>query len=193
VGARNALAGALADAKRVLGASVFSDDGRSLEHVVGDLLRGRGLRIALAESCTGGLTASRLTDVPGSSDYVDRAVVAYSNRSKVDLLGVPETLIATHGAVSQSVAEAMAVGVARLAGVELGVGISGIAGPAGGTPEKPVGTVAISAAWLRGGASELRTRTWRFPGERERVKYQASQAALNLVRRWLQGEPPEEP
>jgi nicotinamide-nucleotide amidase len=192
-GARDALAHALADAGRVLGSRVFSDDGRALEQVVGDLLRERGLRIAIAESCTGGLTASRLTDVPGSSDYVDRAVVVYSNRAKVDLLGVPETLIAAHGAVSEPVAEAMAAGVARLAGVEIGVGISGIAGPGGGTPEKPVGTVAVSAAWLRGGSMQVRTRTSRFPGERERVKYQASQAALNLVRRWLLGEPLEEP
>jgi nicotinamide-nucleotide amidase len=190
--AGDALAGAAAEAKRVLGASVFSDDGRSLEQVVGDLLRERGLRIALAESCTGGLTSSRLTDVPGSSDYVERAVVVYSNRAKVDLLGVSEGLIAEHGAVSEPVAEAMAAGVARLAGVDLGVGISGIAGPSGGTPDKPVGTVAISAAWVRDGTVEVRSRTWQFPGGRDRVKFQASQAALNLVRRWLLGEPVDE-
>jgi nicotinamide-nucleotide amidase len=187
-----ALDGAVADVERVLGTSLFSSDGRSLEQVLGDLLRARGLRIALAESCTGGLVSSRLTDVPGSSDYLERGVVAYSNRAKVELLGVPARLIAAHGAVSEAVAEAMAGGIARAAGVDIGVGITGIAGPDGETAEKPVGTVAISAAWIRGTLTEARTKTWQFPGGREQIKFQASQAALNLVRRWLLAEQTDE-
>lgn len=128
---------------------------------------------------------SRLTEVPGSSDYVDRGVVVYSNQSKTDLLGVPAALIAKHGAVSEQVAEAMATGVTRVAGTDLGVGITGIAGPSGGTPEKPVGTVMIAAAWVRNGACDTRVRTFNFVGGREMVRFQASQAAMDMVRRWL--------
>ena len=190
--ARAVLGKAVTDVEGVLGASLFSSDGRSLEQVVGDLLRARRLRIALAESCTGGLASSRVTDVSGSSDYMERGVVAYSNRAKTELLGVPEALIAAHGAVSEAVAEAMADGIARTARVDLGVGITGVAGPQGGTPQKPVGTVVISAVWIRGTGTEVRTRTWHFPGEREQIKFQASQAALNLVRRWLLAEPMDE-
>ena len=112
--------------------------------MVGDLLREHKLTIAVAESCTGGLLASRLTDVPGSSDYVDRGVVCYSNQAKIDLAGVPEALIAEHGAVSEPVAQAMAEGIRARAATNVGVGITGIAGPGGGTPDKPVGTVAIA-------------------------------------------------
>jgi nicotinamide-nucleotide amidase len=109
----------------------------------------------------------------------------YSNQSKIDLLGVPADLIATHGAVSQPVAEAMASGMARIAGADLAVGVTGIAGPAGGTPEKPVGTVVIAAAWVRGGRCDTRVRTFNFIGGREMVRFQASQAALDMLRRWL--------
>ena len=133
-------------ARRCSGRAVYSIDGRPLEAVVGDLLRERGMTIAVAESCTGGLLASRLTDVPGSSDYVDRGVVCYSNRAKTELLGVPEALIAEHGAVSEPVARAMAEAIRARARTNVGIGITGIAGPGGGTPEKPVGTVAIAVA-----------------------------------------------
>ena len=109
----------------------------------------RGWTIAAAESCTGGLLTSRLTDVPGSSDYVDRGVVCYSNRAKTSLLDVPAILIAEHGAVSEPVARAMAEGFARSPASDVGIGITGIAGPGGGTPEKPVGTVAIAVADAR--------------------------------------------
>jgi nicotinamide-nucleotide amidase len=169
---------------RVLGRNVYSVDGQPLEVVVGGLLRAKALHIATAESCTGGLLASRLTDVPGSSDYVDRGVVCYSNASKVELLGVPEALIAEHGAVSDPVACAMADGVRRRAGVGVGIGITGIAGPDGGTPDKPVGTVAIAVACHE----QMQVRTFRFIGGREMVKFQASQAAMNMLRLMLTEE-----
>jgi len=165
----------------VLGEDVFSTDGRRLEEVVGDALAERGLWIAAAESCTGGLLTSRLTDVAGSSRYVGASIVAYANDAKMSLLGVPEALLAGHGAVSEPVARAMAEGVRTRAGADLGVGITGIAGPTGGTPDKPVGTVAVALA-SAGGTS---ARTFRFFGDRELVKFQASQAALDMVRRHL--------
>lgn len=166
----------------VLPNDVFSDDGRSMEEVVGDLLKARGWRIALAESCTGGLVASRLTDISGSSAYVERGIVAYSNEAKIELLGVPAELIAAHGAVSEPVAVAMAEGIRARARVDVGVGVTGIAGPTGGTPTKPVGTVCIAVAV---GGAEPRTsvRTFRFPGNRELVKTFSAFTALDMVRR----------
>jgi len=180
-GAAAALDRAVREVARVMGDNVFSTDGRPMEAVVGDLLVSRGYRIALAESCTGGLLTSRLTDVAGSSRYVERAVIAYANEAKTDLLDVDPAVIAAHGAVSEAVAQAMAEGVRSRAGVEVGVGVTGIAGPGGGSAEKPVGTVAIAAAT----PSAVRTRMFRFHGEREHVKFQASQAALDMVRRML--------
>jgi nicotinamide-nucleotide amidase len=168
----------------VLGAHVISTDGRSLEAVVGALLVARGWRIAVAESCTGGLVTSRLTDIPGSSAWVERAVVAYSNEAKSALLGVAEADIAAHGAVSEVVAIAMAEGVRRLAGVEVGVGITGIAGPTGGTEAKPVGTVCLAVAYP-GGPAVVKTN--RYPGERTYVKTFASLGAIDLIRRTLVG------
>jgi nicotinamide-nucleotide amidase len=179
-----ALAAGVASVDAALGPHVISTDGRSLEQVVGDALMARGWRIALAESCTGGLVTSRLTDVPGSSAYVERAVVAYSNEAKISLLGVPAADIAAHGAVSEVVAIAMAEGVRRLAGVEVGVGVTGIAGPGGGSEAKPVGTVCLAVAWP--GAAPV-ARTNRYPGERTYVKVFASLGALDLVRRALAG------
>jgi nicotinamide-nucleotide amidase len=172
------LEAAVAELRNVLGASVFSDDGRNLEVVVGDLLRERTLTIAVAESCTGGLLASRLTDVPGSSDYVERGVVCYSNRAKTELVGVPEEMIREHGAVSEPVAQAMAAGIRARAGTNIGIGITGIAGPGGGTAEKPVGTVAVAVV----GDEETRVRTFQFLGGRDMVKFQAAQSALNMTR-----------
>lgn len=175
------LAAAAARAEAVIGADAFSSDGRQLEEVVGDLLAARGLRIAAAESCTGGLITSRLTDIPGSSRYVERAVVSYSNEAKIELLGVPADLIASHGAVSEPVARAMADGIRAQARVDVGVGVTGIAGPGGGTPEKPVGTVAVAAVTAAG----ARSRMFRFNGARAQVKFQAAQAGLDMVRRML--------
>ncbi len=179
--AEQAVDAASLEVLQVIGLDVYSRDGRSLEEVIGDLLVARGLRVAVAESCTGGLLASRLTDVPGSSRYVDRGVVVYSNDAKVDLLGVPRQLIAEHGAVSEPVAAAMADGIKSRASVDIGIGITGIAGPGGGSDEKPVGTVAIAAV-ING---TRRSRTFKFIGGREQVKFQASQAALDMVRRML--------
>ena len=182
---RRALDGAVADVHATMGRDLFSTNSETMQQVVGELLRSRGLKIAAAESCTGGLVMARLTEVPGSSDYVDRGVVAYSNQSKTDLLGVPPSLIAAHGAVSESVAEAMASGMVRSAGADVAVAVTGVAGPTGGTPEKPVGMVAIAAAWMRNGTIDIRAHTFNFVGGREMVRFQASQAALDMVRRWL--------
>jgi nicotinamide-nucleotide amidase len=176
-----ALDAAVARASALLGPDVYSTDGRSLEHVVGDLLVDRRWRIGVAESCTGGLVASRLTDVPGSSRYLDAGVVAYANAVKTDLLDVPADLIHTHGAVSEVVALAMAEGVRSRARADVGLGVTGIAGPHGGTPDKPVGTVAIAVVT----AAVSRCRVFRFRGDRQQVKFQASQAALDSVRRAL--------
>ena len=172
---------AVADLAGVLGNSVVSTDGRSLPAVVGELLRRRGARVALAESCTGGLMASRLTDVPGSSAYVHSGWVLYSNEAKV-ALGVARELIESHGAVSEPVAEAMAVAARDAANVEFGLAVTGIAGPGGATPSKPVGTVCLA---LAGTTESPRVRRVQLPGDRERVKFQASQAGLDLLRRAL--------
>lgn len=129
-----------------LGRYVYGLDDETLEGVIGQALRDRGWRLAVAESCTGGLLAKRLTDIPGSSDYFASGVVTYSNASKAALLGVPETVLAEHGAVSDATAQAMAEGVRRLADTEIGVAITGIAGPGGGSAAKPVGTVHIAVA-----------------------------------------------
>ena len=180
-----ALDAAVRELQDALGPSVYSIDGRALEQVVGDLLRQHQKTIATAESCTGGLLASRLTDVPGSSDYMDRGVVCYSNQSKTDLAGVPQRLIREHGAVSEPVATAMAEGIRSRAGTNAGIGITGIAGPGGGTPDKPVGTVAIAVAV----DEEIRVRTFQFIGPREMVKFQAAQSALNMTRLMVLGQP----
>jgi nicotinamide-nucleotide amidase len=168
----------------VLGDDVFSTTGQRLEEVVGEALAARGLWVAAAESCTGGLVTSRLTDVPGSSRYVGASIVAYANDAKTALLDVPAALIQTHGAVSEPVARAMAEGVRMHAGADVGLGVTGIAGPTGGSVEKPVGTVAVALA----AADGTRARTFRFFGDRELVKFQASQAALDMLRRYLKAE-----
>ena len=173
-----ALQAAVGELQAELGSVIYSVDGRPLEAVVGDLLRQAGWTIAAAESCTGGLLMSRLTDVPGSSDYVDRGVICYSDRAKVELLEVPAALIAEHGAVSEPVARAMADGIRRVAASDVGIGITGIAGPGGGTAEKPVGTVAVAVATN----DAQRVRTFRFFGGREMVKFQSAQAAMNMLR-----------
>jgi len=179
--AEAALDRAVEQVRNVMRLHVYSTDGRGLEEVVGAILAARKLTIAVAESCTGGLIASRLTDVPGSSRYVERGIVSYSNAAKTELLGVPEEMLKAHGAVSEAVATAMAEGIRSRSRVDIGIGVTGIAGPDGGTAEKPVGMVCIAAS----AAAGTRIRTFRFVGGREMVKFQASQAALDMVRRML--------
>ncbi|WP_285906658.1 CinA family protein [Pseudodesulfovibrio pelocollis] len=142
---------------------------------LGENLRANGSLLATAESCTGGLLASTLTDTPGSSDWFAGSVVAYANPVKEKLLGVDPALLREHGAVSEPVVLAMARGVLAAVGADVSVSISGIAGPTGGTPDKPVGTVWMAWAWPSG----TRSRLYTFTGTREAVKAQAVMAALN--------------
>ena len=166
----------------VLGHHLFSTDGRSLPEVVGELLQQHGLRVAIGESCTGGLVTARLVDIPGSSRYVETGVIAYSNEIKRNVLGVDPVLLETDGAVSEAVAVAMAEGARRVGGTEIGVGVTGIAGPDGGSDEKPVGMVCIGVV---GPGSEQDARTSRFPGDRAMIRRLATQTALDLLRRVL--------
>lgn len=163
------------------GQHVFSIDGQTMEEVVGQQFRDRELTIALAESCTGGLIAHRLTQVPGSSEYVDRGVVCYSDRAKIELLGVSESLLKKCGAVSAQVAKAMARGIRTRSNADVGLSVTGIAGPGGGTVHKPVGLVYVGLAT----AAESYTKEFRFHGEREAIKLRSSQGALDILRRWL--------
>jgi nicotinamide-nucleotide amidase len=166
---------------RVLGPYVYSRDGASLEAVVGALLKDKGLTIACAESCTGGLIGHRLTDVPGSSAYFLESAVVYSDRAKTKRLGVPNALIEKHGAVSAPVARAMAAGVRRTSGADIGLAVTGIAGPGGGTARKPVGLVYIALAR----SMSVAVARHIFFGRREDVKFQSSQRALDMVRKTL--------
>jgi nicotinamide-nucleotide amidase len=165
--------------------TLFSDDGTSIDEQVAGLLRSRGWTIATAESCTGGLLAGRLTDLAGSSDYVLGGLVVYSNEAKTTLAGVPVALIERHGAVSTQVAEALADGARAALGADVGVGITGVAGPGGGTKEKPVGLVCFSVAGPDGARL---TRSARLPGGRADIRDRSTTVALHLVRRLALGE-----
>jgi nicotinamide-nucleotide amidase len=162
---------------------VFSRDGSSIDEQVADLLTGK--RIGLGESCTAGLLAARLTERPGSSAYVAGGVVAYSNDAKQELLGVPAEVIEAHGAVSPEVAEAMADGALARFHADLGVGITGIAGPDGGSEEKPVGYVCICVKRADG---EILARDPVLPGDRTEIRDRATTVAMHLLRRLLRGE-----
>jgi nicotinamide-nucleotide amidase len=162
------------------GGEIFSEDGSSVDEQVAALLAGR--RIATAESCTAGLVAARLTDLPGSSAYVTGGVVSYSNEAKSELLGVDPALIEAHGAVSEPVADAMADGALRRFSADTAVAITGIAGPGGGTEEKPVGTVCFCVK-LADGATDV--RTMRLPGNRSDVRERSTTVAMHLLRRAL--------
>jgi nicotinamide-nucleotide amidase len=164
-----------------LGDSIFAFRGERIEEVVGLRLAVGGFTLALAESCTGGLVAERLTEVPGSSVYFKEAVVAYSNEAKVRLLGVPSDLIAEHGAVSAPVAEAMAEGARLRAETDFGLSVTGIAGPGGGSEEKPVGLVYIALS----DDAHTEHRRLLLPGDRQLIRWRAAQAALDLLRRRL--------
>ena len=159
---------------------VFSTDGRTLEAVVGDLLRERRWRVAVAESCTGGLLLGRLTDVPGSSAWVAGGVVAYANDVKTAMLGVPASMMEGHGAVSEPVAAAMAEGVRTRLVADVGVSVTGIAGPGGGSTAKPVGTVVVAVS-----SSTTEVKTFAFTGDRETIRRHSTAAGLDMVRRAL--------
>lgn len=165
------------------GREMFSEDGAFVDDQVAGLLAGRS--VATAESCTAGLLAARLTERPGSSAYVAGGVVAYSNDAKTELLGVDATLIEQHGAVSEPVAEAMAAGALRRFGCDTAIAITGIAGPGGGTPAKPVGTVCFSVALADGAPI---TRTTRLPGDRSDVRERSTTVAMHLLRSALSGD-----
>jgi nicotinamide-nucleotide amidase len=172
----------LAEALRgPLARHLFTEDERTIAEIVLDLCRPQGLRLGTAESCTGGLVAARLTDVAGASDVFAGGVVAYANDVKAAELGVPEELLAAHGAVSAEVAAAMAGGVRRRFGVDVGIAVTGVAGPGGGTPEKPVGLVHyhVSAPGLEKG------REFSLPSDRETIRSRATVASLHLARRVL--------
>jgi nicotinamide-nucleotide amidase len=166
-----------------LGDAVYGVDGQELEEVVGALLKQRRLKLAVAESCTGGLIGGRITSIAGSSEYFERGVVVYSDLSKTDMLGVPPDLIEKHGAVSGQVAEAMAKGMREAARTDFGLAVTGIAGPGGGTQQKPVGLVYTALASAQG----VKIDEHQFLGTREQVRIRASQMALDMVRRFLIG------
>ena len=168
--------------KNRIGEYVFTTEGELLEEVVGKVLSEKAMTLATAESCTGGLLASRITDVPGSSAYFLQGVVTYSNEAKERLLGVPATLLESHGAVSAPVVEAMARGVREQSGSDIGISISGIAGPGGGTAEKPVGTVYIG---LDARNADTTSVKFQFSGNREEIKYVSSETALDMIMKFL--------
>jgi len=167
--------------RQSLGNSIYAEDEQVMEEVVGQQLTSTCATLALAESCTGGLIGHRLTQVPGSSSYLDRSLVCYSNQAKQDLLEVPTKLLKRHGAVSAPVAKAMAMGARKRSQTDVGLSVTGIAGPGGGTVKKPVGLVFIGIDGPMG--SDV--KQFRFYGDRQDVKMRASQAALNLLRLYL--------
>jgi len=162
--------------------NIFSSSGEELEEVVGNLLRRQKESLAVAESCTGGLLSNRLTNIPGSSDYFLQGIIAYSNQAKINSLGLQPSMLEKHGAVSFKTAEAMAKGIKNKAQADYGLGITGIAGPGGVSPQKPVGLVYVGLAWERG--TEVSKNI--FTGNRKNIKFQSSQKALDMLRRRLQ-------
>jgi nicotinamide-nucleotide amidase len=183
-----------AEVRARIGEAVYADGDATMEEVVGSLLKTQGLTLATAESCSGGLIGSRLTDVPGSSAYYSGGLVAYCNDLKQRILGVDAATLERFGAVSEETAREMAVGALRVGNADLAVATTGIAGPDGGTPDKPVGTVAIAIARRDGnGEARIDSRLYRFQGGRDWVKTLTSQVALDWIRRSLLGLPPLEP
>lgn len=163
------------------GVSVFSTNGEPMEQVVGMLLKERGETLSVAESCTGGLIGSRITDIPGASSYFFEGVVTYSNDAKIKTLNVPLEILEKHGAVSAECAEAMAAGIRYRAGTDHAISVTGIAGPDGGSEEKPVGTVFVGYA----GPGGVKSIKMVLPGDRYLIRWRASQAALDYLRRQL--------
>lgn len=170
--------------REVLGARIFTERGETIEQVVARLLAARGLKLALAESCTGGLATSRLVSTPGASAFLDRAFVTYSDRAKQQELGVAEATLLAHGAVSEETAVEMAKGALAASGADVAIAITGIAGPSGGSDEKPVGTVCFALEGVLGARVTRRI----FPSaDRERIIQQAANSALEILRRALVG------
>jgi nicotinamide-nucleotide amidase len=167
----------------VLGEGIYSTEGEELEEVIGKYLKKKQQTVAVAESCTGGFLGHRITNVPGSSEYFLRGVVAYSNAAKTELLEIPPETIEKYGAVSHQVAEAMAKGIRDKASSTYGLSITGIAGPSGGTKEKPVGLVYTALAHEH----DVITKKNLFLGDRNAIKFQSSQKALDMLRRHLLG------
>jgi nicotinamide-nucleotide amidase len=165
------------------GAPVFSSDGRSVDDLVADALRAGGLTLAVAESCTGGLLGARLSERPGSSDYFVGGVISYANEIKMELLGVPPSMLAQYGAVSEEVAGAMAEGARAATGADYALAVSGLAGPDGGTAVKPVGLVYVAC----GGPRRTKVVRGLYPGDRASVRDYSVSAALHLLRRELTG------
>jgi nicotinamide-nucleotide amidase len=163
---------------------IFAYGEQTLEDVIAGLLTEKKLTISVAESCTGGLITNRLTDVSGSSDYLERGLVTYSNKAKITMLDVPTEIIEKHGAVSEETARLMAEGVRKLAGTDLGLSSTGIAGPTGGSKEKPVGTVYIALA----DSKQTICRHYSYRWDRKRNKDMFSEAALFLLKNYLQGK-----
>ena len=163
---------------------IFSYGEKTLEEVIAGLLTEKKLTIAVAESCTGGLITNRLTDVSGSSDYLERGLVTYSNAAKIGMLGVPASIIEKHGAVSEETARLMAEGMRKLAGTDLGLSSTGIAGPTGGTKEKPAGTVYLALA----DSKQTICRHYAFRWDRSRNKHVFSETALMMLKNFLQGK-----
>lgn len=181
---RGALAEGVRRLREVLGHHVYGEAGADLARVVGGALRERGLRVTTAESCTAGLVARRLTDWPGSSDFFWGGVVAYDDDAKRELLGVSAAALRRHGAVSEEVAREMAEGACRVSGTAASVAVTGIAGPGGGSREKPVGTVWL-AVQVNG---ETTSKPRHYPGSRDMIRARSAQGALDLLRRCLEGD-----
>ena len=181
--AADELISAAAEVRAILGKHLYADELQPLEEIIGRLLKQTNRKVAVAESCTGGFVCQRLTNIPGSSAYFDYGLITYSNEAKTTLLGIAAELIATHGAVSEPVARAMADQVRKLAKADYGISITGIAGPDGGTPEKPVGTVFIGVS----DETQTTVNEFRFIGNRQRIRFASSQGALNLLRLRLLG------
>jgi competence/damage-inducible protein CinA-like protein len=176
--ASDELISAAAEVRSILGKHLYADELEPLEAIVGRLLKQKNRKVAVAESCTGGFVCQRLTNIPGSSAYFDYGLITYSNEAKTTLLGIAAELIATHGAVSEPVARAMADQTRKLAKSDYGISITGIAGPDGGTQEKPVGTVFIGVS----DENQTTVNEFRFIGTRQRIRFASSQGALNLLR-----------
>ncbi len=170
--------------RKVLGENIYGHDDESLEEVILKLLQERNLTLSIAESCTGGLVANRLTDVPGASATLMYGIVSYSNESKINILKVEEETIRQHGAVSRQTAEEMAAGVRKISGTDIGVSITGIAGPDGGSEEKPVGLCYVGIAI----GDEVKAYKFNFTGNRKRIKWNSSSRALDYLRRELLAE-----